>query len=108
PKSMSLGLNLQDGWVDSDIGEPAVTGEATYSSGLFTLKGSGAGVGPTSDQFNLTYQPVANDFIFTARVASQGNTNASAKSGIMARAGMDASAPFVNVVVTPSSGLLMQ
>jgi hypothetical protein len=107
PASISLGLNLPPPWLDVDVGNPGVTGNATFTNGVFTLQGSGTDIGSTSDQFNYTHQPVLSDFTFSGRVASQSNTGGAAKSGLVARAGRDAGSPFVGAFVTPGSGLLV-
>src|SRR5581483_3072799 len=81
PNSVSLGLNLPDAWLDVDIGNPAIIGNATYTNGVFTLQGGGVDIGSTNDQFNFTHKAVVSDFTFVARAVSQANTHASAKSG---------------------------
>ena len=36
---------LPTSWLDQDVGTVGVTGSATYASGVFTVKGSGLGMG---------------------------------------------------------------
>ena len=70
-------------WQTRDIGSPSLAGDATYASGTFTLKGTGADIGGTSDQFRFVYQPLAGDGQIVARVTSLTNTNTLAKAGVM-------------------------
>jgi hypothetical protein len=43
------GGGLPSPWVSEDIGSPGAAGSATYSSGTFTVNGSGADIAGTSD-----------------------------------------------------------
>src|SRR5579859_2513811 len=99
---------LPGGWADSDIGSPSLAGSATYSSGVFTIKGAGADIYGTSDQFHYAYTSSSGDVTVTARVSSQTNTNGWAKSGVMMRETTAANAAYVGIYVTPSNGIDMQ
>jgi hypothetical protein len=99
---------LPPGWTDGDIGAPAIRGSATFSNGTFTVKGGGADIWSTSDHFNYASESIAGNLTITARVASQQNTNAWAKSGVMIRASRAANSAFVHVFVTPGHGVNMQ
>jgi regulation of enolase protein 1 (concanavalin A-like superfamily) len=93
-------------WLTRDIGSPSLAGDATYSSGTFTLKGTGADIGAKSDQFRFVYQPLAGDGQIVARVTSMTNTNAWAKAGVMIREGLAANARHFGVFLTPTSGVV--
>jgi regulation of enolase protein 1 (concanavalin A-like superfamily) len=99
---------LPAGWSDADIGSPAIAGSAGFSSGTFTVNGNGADIYGASDQFNYASQSLAGDITITARVASQQNTNAWAKSGVMIRETTGANSSFVHVFVTLGHGVNMQ
>ncbi len=99
---------LPNGWTDSDIGSPSLAGSATFSNNTFTIKGSGADIYGTSDQFNYAYVSTNGDMTVTAHVASQTNTNGWAKSGVMIRETTAANAAYVGIYVTPSNGVDMQ
>src|SRR5438034_4012622 len=53
--------SLPSGWSDGDIGSVGVTGSASYTSNVFTVKGSGAGMTGTADGMNLVYQTLSGD-----------------------------------------------
>jgi regulation of enolase protein 1 (concanavalin A-like superfamily) len=95
-------------WKDQDIGSPALAGTASFSNGTFTVKAGGTDIWSTSDQFHYVYLSQSGDFNITARVASEQNTSAWAKAGVMVRASTAANSAFVDVFVTPSNGVNMQ
>jgi Chondroitinase B len=94
---------LPANWTDADVNNPAVAGSADYYLNVFTVRGSGSKNFGTADQFNFACQswPWTNDFTITARVVTQPNTSASAKSGVMIREGTNAGSAYVSVVVQP-------
>lgn len=85
---------LPSGWLDEDIGTVAVAGSATFSSGTFTVKGSGLGVGGSGfgfggpqDSFHFVYQPLAGNGTIIAHIATHPATDGQA--GIMIRESLD-------------------
>jgi len=88
--------------MDADIGSPALAGSGAYSTGTFTVQGSGADIYGTSDQFNFVSQAVSGNQTLIARVTGLTNTNGSAKAGVMCRMTSDANSPFVMEAITPS------
>ena len=104
----STGGGLPPGWIDTDVGTPGLAGGATFSSGAFTVNGGGADIWGRSDNFNYASESVSGNVTITARVASQQNTNAWAKSGVMIRESAAANSGFVHVFVTPGHGVNMQ
>jgi len=105
---VSQGGGLPPGWSDTDVGTPGLAGGATFSSGTFTVNGGGADIWGRSDNFNYASKSVSGNVTITARVASQQNTNAWAKSGVMIRESAAANSSFVHVFVTPGHGVNMQ
>ncbi|MDQ2832575.1 MAG: DUF6067 family protein [Acidobacteriota bacterium] len=99
---------LPNGWTDLDIGAPGLAGSASYTATTFTVKGGGADIWGTSDQFNYVETAASGNLTITARVASQQNTNAWAKSGVMIRDTTAAGAIYVGVFMTPGQGASMQ
>jgi endo-1,4-beta-D-glucanase Y/regulation of enolase protein 1 (concanavalin A-like superfamily) len=104
----AAGGGLPSGWTDGDIGAVGLAGSATYSGGVFTVKGSGADIYGASDQFNYASQTASGDVTLTARVASLSSANGWSKSGVMIRETTDATSSYVSVYVTKSNGVDMQ
>jgi hypothetical protein len=99
---------LPPGWSDTDVGAPGQAGSATFSGGTFTVNGGGSDIWSRSDNFHYASVSLTGDVTITARVASQQNTNAWAKSGVMIRATTAANSAYVFVFVTPGHGVNMQ
>jgi len=99
---------LPTGWTDADIGSPGVAGSASYSSGVFTISGSGADIWGTSDQFNFASRSAGTNLSVVARVASISAANAWAKSGVMVRETSAANSRYFGIYVTPGNGVSVQ
>lgn len=97
---------LPSPWARQDIGVTNAAGSASYSSGVFTLKGAGTNIAGTSDSFSLLSQSSSGDCSMTVRVASLVNTNANAKAGVMVRESLAANARELGVWVTPANGII--
>ena len=102
------GGTLPTGWTSQDIGSVGSAGSAGYSSGTWTVKGSGADIWNNTDAFRYVYQPLSGDGQIIARVASIGNTDQWAKAGVMIRQSLTANSPHAMVVVTPGNGAAFQ
>ncbi|MBV8446076.1 MAG: hypothetical protein JOZ92_09190 [Candidatus Dormibacteraeota bacterium] len=98
------------GWSCADIGAPALAGSQSLdtSTGTWTITGGGTDITGTSDQFHFVWQSLTGDGSITVHIASQGDSSASAKAGIMLRASTDPAAPYYGVVVTPAQGIKVQ
>jgi hypothetical protein len=93
-------------WLGSDIGPVAVAGGNSYSQAVFSLVGSGAGVGGTSDAFHFTYQPLTANCTISANVAAEEFFNPSAQAGVMIRNSLNPADVEASVLVTPANGIL--
>ncbi|HTB84169.1 MAG TPA: hypothetical protein VK742_10990 [Candidatus Sulfotelmatobacter sp.] len=91
-------------WVTSDVGGVSVAGNARYSSGVWTVNGSGTAIVGTADQFRYVYQPLSGDCDIRARVSSQQNTSPNAVAGLMIRETLDSGGAFAATYITPGSG----
>ncbi|MBV9173686.1 MAG: PQQ-binding-like beta-propeller repeat protein, partial [Chloroflexi bacterium] len=96
------------GWSCADIGNPALTGGQSLSSGTWNVQGAGADIGGYTDQFHFVWQSLPADGTFSARVATQTNTNPAAKAGVMLRQSTDPGSQFYAVLVTPSDGITIE
>jgi regulation of enolase protein 1 (concanavalin A-like superfamily) len=100
-------------WTSNDVGAVAAAGSATFSGGTYTVKGSGADIWGTADEFHYLWQQAYRDFSITARVVSLQNVNQWTKAGLMIRSsGWAGSAgyPHASVFATPTTvkGLAFQ
>jgi hypothetical protein len=103
------GGGLPAPWVDQDIGSPGVAGSASYSAGVFTIKGGGADIEGTSDQFHYVYQSMSGTSItIIARVSGIQGTDAWAKAGVMIRESLAANSRHAMMVLTSGNGLAFQ
>jgi len=98
-----------------DIGAPALAGDQTirdaqYLEGLvnFPVRGGGADIGGTSDQFHYVHAPFMGDGSVSARISSQQNSDPWAKAGVMLRASTDPASPYYFVMITPGNGVNVQ
>lgn len=91
-------------WQQKDIGPVSAAGSTSYSNSVFTIKGSGADIWSTADEFQFVYQPLNGNGTIIARVDSLVNTNASAKAAVMIRESLDAGAVEVNTLVKAGGG----
>ena len=97
--------SLPTPWQGQDIGAVGTSGSASYSSGIFTVRGAGADIWGTSDAFHFVYQSLAGDGVIVARVSGVQNTNSYAKAGVMLRSGLTAGASHVILDVRPGGSI---
>jgi len=102
-------------WDCSDIGSPAQAGDQTIRDAQdleslvnFPVRGGGADIWGTFDQFHYVHAPFRGDGAVSARLSSQDNTDGWAKAGVMLRASTDPGAPYYFVMITPGVGVNVQ
>jgi regulation of enolase protein 1 (concanavalin A-like superfamily) len=95
-------------WVDQDIGATGLAGSATYGSGTFTIKASGADISGANDAFHYVYQAISGDTTIVARVATLLNTHAWAKSGVMIRETLAPNSKNAMMAITTGNGFTFQ
>lgn len=88
--------------VGQDVGSVNVAGSTSFSSNVYTLKGSGSDIFTTADGFHYALTQLTGDGEVRARVTSQTNTNPWAKSGVMIRETLTPGARHVMAFTTPS------
>ncbi|HVJ27876.1 MAG TPA: DUF1349 domain-containing protein [Vicinamibacterales bacterium] len=95
-------------WATGDIGQPARTGAATNSSGIFTVAGAGRDIWDATDEFRFVYQPVVGDVEIVARVASLQGTHAWSKAGVMIRGALTGPAAHASFFASTAKGWAFQ
>jgi hypothetical protein len=91
-------------WISGDVGAVGAAGSATFDrgAGRFTVRGSGADVWSTADEFHWMRQPWSGDFEMTAHVVSVENVDVWTKAGLMVREAAGAGARHASLFVTPT------
>ena len=100
--SGGAGGPLPSGWSNQDVGAVGIAGSASFSNGIFTVKGAGADIWGTADSFQFASRSLGGVGEIVAHVASMTNTHTYAKAGVMIRDSMSASSPHVTVDVKPN------
>jgi hypothetical protein len=91
------------------LGTPASAGSFVHNSnGTATLVAGGTGITGTADQGRYAYGVLYGNGSITVKVATQSNSNAWARAGVMLRDGTAANAAYVGLFVTPSNGVHFQ
>jgi hypothetical protein len=93
-------------WADADIGSVKLTGQASFTNGVFTVLGAGSDIGSSADSFNFVCQNATGDCEIVARVLSVQNTSSSAKAGVMIRDTLKKDAKFAMTAITPGKKIL--
>jgi hypothetical protein len=96
------------GWSCTDIGGALPAGSDSLANGTWSEVGGGGDIWGTSDAFHFAYQTLTGDGLVSAQVASQQNTSAWAKAGVMLRATTDPGSPYYAAFVTPGNGVAVQ
>lgn len=100
--------SLPTGWLQTDIGNVGATGSGSFNNNVFTIKGAGADIFTTHDEFHYAYKPLNGNGSITARITSQTNTNSWAKAGVMIKGSATAFAPYSFIAATPGVGYTAQ
>lgn len=85
-----------------DVGSPKITGTATYNavSQEYSLAAAGANMWANRDEFHFAWKRMKGDFILQARAELIGKgVDPHRKLGWMARASLDADAPYADAAV---------
>ena len=95
-------------WTDSDIGNPALPGSASYANGVFTVNGDGSDIWGGDDEFNYVWWTLAGDGSIVARVTSQSDTDGWAKAGVMIKQSTATGSSYALLAVTPGNNIAFQ
>lgn len=85
-----------------DIGNPMPGSETTSLAGVLTVKGSGATIAGTSDQFRYIYKTIKGDSQANVRITAQSTQNFKPQAGLMVRQNSDPSSPFFAIWADPN------
>jgi regulation of enolase protein 1 (concanavalin A-like superfamily) len=99
---------LPSGWSTADIGNPQITGSATYASARFTVTGAGTDIWNGSDQFRFVYRQLTGDGAIVARVDSLQQAHEWSKAGVMIRETLAAGSKNVFTLASAAKGLSFQ
>lgn len=91
-----------------DIGQVAAAGSTSASNGIYTVRGSGADIWGTADEFRFVYGTLSGDGEITARVDSVTATNPWTKAGVMIRENLTAGSRFAYTFVSSLNGVDFQ
>lgn len=106
--AVSVTGSVPSPWSTSDIGNVGATGSAGYSSGSFTLAGSGYDIEENDDEFRFVYQQKTGDVTIIARMVSIQNTNPWAKAGVMIRESLNSNSKMSFIPITAANGTFFQ
>jgi hypothetical protein len=83
-------------WMAADVGSPTHAGSSAYNAatGVWTLKGGGARIGGTSDQFHFTYYAFPGDGTLIARADGIASGGTGQQAGVMLRNSLSAGDVF--------------
>ncbi|HVM86793.1 MAG TPA: discoidin domain-containing protein [Puia sp.] len=108
----SVTCNLPTRWSHEDIGVVGVAGSSCNVggeyTGTYTVQGSGADIGGTTDAFQYVNHFLTADDEVSARIATQDATSSSNKAGIMIREDLSVGSRNAFIAVTSSNGIIFQ
>jgi uncharacterized repeat protein (TIGR03806 family) len=90
-------------WLNTDVGAIAAAGSLTRTGTTLTLRGSGADIWGTADEFHFAHRLLTGDGDVVARVTGLTNTDPWAKAGLMIRESLAPGSRFALVMMTPGS-----
>ena len=99
---------LPEGQASSDIGDPAITGSASFAEGRYSIQAGGAGIWDSADQFHYLYQAVTGDVEVVARIASLSAADQWSKAGVMIRESLDPGSRHAFALTSAGAGHVFQ
>jgi len=106
--SSAVAQSVPAPWAARDIGNPALSGNADHSGGVFTVEAAGEDISGEADQFHFVYQQIAGDVGIVAMVDHLTVTDDWAKAGVMIRGSLDAGAAHGSAIVSGVYGVRFQ
>lgn len=101
---------IPEPWKSLDIGNPQQTGASNYNAQdkVFKIRSAGSGIAGAKDDFRFVYQKMGGDFMLTAQVMMQDNTDPNAKAGVMIRESLDADSRNAAMLISAANGANFQ
>ena len=99
---------LPSGWMNGDVGDVGMGGEASFLNGRFNLLGSGGDIWGYADACHFVYRTLNGDGTILAKVDSMQYTDPWSKVGVMIREGSAADAKDVFIGFSGQGGSTMQ
>ena len=95
--------------IGKDIGQVGTKGSVIYSSGAYTLRGSGKDIWGSSDEFYYAYKKVLGNGSVIVQVGSNSNFDEWSKAGLMFRQDLSSSSSYVmNSIVSDNKMFFQQ
>ena len=94
---------LPTGWANGDVGAVAAAGSAGFDGNTFTIRGSGADIWGTADEFHWAFRQLSGDFEVTSRVVTVQNVNSWTKAGLMIRESNQPGSRHASIFATPGT-----
>ena len=94
---------LPAGWANGDVGAVAAAGSAGFGGNTFTIRGSGADIWGTADEFHWAFRRLSGDFEVTTRVVTVQNVNSWTKAGLMIRESNQPGSRHASIFATPGT-----
>ncbi|HEY4417080.1 MAG TPA: PQQ-dependent sugar dehydrogenase [Verrucomicrobiae bacterium] len=99
---------LPRGWVDLDIGNVGVEGEASFLNGNFNVLASGSDIWENADAFHFACKTLTGDGQITAHISSQQYTDPWSKAGVMFREDNSPGAKYAMMALTAHNSSVYQ
>ena len=90
-----------DTWASQDVGDVGAAGSSERVGTRLVVRGAGADVWGTADEFHFAHTTVSGDFVLTAYVAHVDDVDRWTKAGLMIRDGLAANARHAFLFATP-------
>jgi len=90
-------------WTSTDVGAVGAAGSSSFDGTGYIVRGSGADIWGTADEFQFAFTQFSGDFDFSGRVASVENVNQWTKAGLMIREAANAGDRHAFVLATPTA-----
>ncbi|MDQ3815092.1 MAG: discoidin domain-containing protein, partial [Armatimonadota bacterium] len=103
--SFPMTTSMTAGFSNVEIGGATPNGTASYSGGIWTVRGGGTDIWGANDSSHFTYKAITGDCAIIAKVESVQNTSLNAKAGVMMRTSLSQGAPRAWMAITGGANL---